>query len=122
MMAPTSRTLVFGTLLRLSSAVLVAQDSPCSVNCGNVLSATPSDDIVCSKSDYDGTAGTIFKNCVECEARSTYTTEAEDPPASSDLQAMLCTFIPRRPALNWIVHVRSMHIRNSLTCDVSPPL
>ena len=91
-MAPTSRTLVFGVLLRLSSAVLVAQDSPCSVNCGNVLSSTPSDDIVCSASEYDLSAqGTIFKNCVECEVRSDYTTDdADDAPATSDLQAMLC--------------------------------
>ena len=98
-MAPTPRILVaFGALLGTSSAILVAQDSPCAVNCGNVLDATPSDDIVCSASEYDLSAqGTIFKNCVECEVRSDYTTDdADDAPATSDLQAMLCKFLTHR--------------------------
>ena len=91
-MAPLSRILALGALLRMSSAVLVALDSPCSVKCGNVLDSTPTDDIACTVNDYDSTPqGTIFKGCIECEATSTFKTNANsNPPATTDLQAMLC--------------------------------
>ncbi|RYO96063.1 hypothetical protein DL764_007542 [Monosporascus ibericus] len=59
------RALIISALLRASSAILVAEDSPCSTSCGNALSSTPLDDLVCSEADYAETSqGTVFRNCV----------------------------------------------------------
>lgn len=92
-MASISRAIVASALLGASSAILVAENSPCAVSCGNVLDSTPISDIVCTAVDYSMTyQGTVFKSCVECESTSDYTIEKGDP-ATSDLQAMLCRSI-----------------------------
>lgn len=76
-----------------SSAILVAQDSPCAVQCGNVLDSTSPEDLVCDAIDYSmAYQGTVFKNCIECESTSDYTISG-GKPATSDLQAMLCKLL-----------------------------
>jgi hypothetical protein len=74
-------------LLRSASAVLVAPGSDCEVQCGNVADSTTPADITCSKNAYDSTtAGAVFKKCIQCEAKSNYTSNNQ-----SDVQWMLCT-------------------------------
>ncbi|KAI1429603.1 hypothetical protein F5Y12DRAFT_413087 [Xylaria sp. FL1777] len=74
-------------LAHKAHAVLVAQNSPCDQNCGNVFKTTP-DQIVCNDADYGTTAGKVFQSCVACESTSSYVnTDGSEP--ESDLQAML---------------------------------
>ncbi|KAI0392654.1 hypothetical protein F5Y17DRAFT_352276 [Xylariaceae sp. FL0594] len=83
------RTLLLAPFLRVASAVLVANGSPCETNCGNVLTSTAPDEVVCNDADYTGTpAGKVFRSCVTCEATSTYTT-GQSPGPMADLDAML---------------------------------
>ena len=99
-MATMPRALIISALLRASSAILVTEDSPCSTSCGNALSSTPLDELVCSENDYAGTSqGTVFMNCVTCESTSNFT-NPEGEPATSDLQAMLYNM---RSALSYCV-------------------
>ncbi|RYP78268.1 hypothetical protein DL771_000745 [Monosporascus sp. 5C6A] len=59
------RALIISALLRASSAILVADRSPCSTSCGNVLSSTTVDDLVCSEIGYAETSqGIVFENCI----------------------------------------------------------
>jgi len=67
--------------------MLVTEGSPCSTSCGNVLTSTESEDIVCDQSLYDETDGELFKTCVECELTSDYAADGQ-----SDAQWMLCEF------------------------------
>jgi hydrogenase maturation factor HypF (carbamoyltransferase family) len=86
----SSRTiLALGALAHNVQAVLVAQNSPCQTNCGNVLDATTEDQIVCDDSSYGTTSGKVFQACVACESTSPYVT-MERNQTVSDLQAMLC--------------------------------
>lgn len=70
------------------SAVLVAPDSDCAINCGNVLDATTNPDIACGDTNFGSGAGQTFKKCVQCELESTFV----DPTGLSDLTAVICTF------------------------------
>lgn len=73
-------------LLKSSDAILVTRGSPCEKNCGNVLDATHSDDLVCDESQYASTsAGAVFQGCTRCELASNYTANGQ-----TDLQWMAC--------------------------------
>ncbi|PHH52340.1 hypothetical protein CFIMG_004856RA [Ceratocystis fimbriata CBS 114723] len=54
------------------SALLSPVNSPCAVNCGNVLSSTASDEIQCSESSFSSGAGAVLKSCVKCQVESTF--------------------------------------------------
>ena len=75
-----------------SLAILVAPDSPCASKCGNVLDQTSTDDLVCEEDQYNSGAGVVFKNCLECQLRSSYVTESDKfkNGKETDLQWMLC--------------------------------
>ncbi|KAL6854207.1 hypothetical protein J3F83DRAFT_718900 [Trichoderma novae-zelandiae] len=68
-----------GAILPAAEAILVAPESPCSTNCGNVLDSTSAGDLVCTPGQYtggyDNGAGTVFQGCVECELDSGYATK-----------------------------------------------
>ena len=103
--------------LHCASALLVAEDSPCEIKCGNVLDATTSDDIVCRRGDYESaSAGIIFEQCVNCEASSTYTRGAR-LRRTSDLSSMLCTSFPMRSASRWRCSSVSPQASNLLYAD-----
>ena len=78
------RTAVIAALLRPASAVLVGQDSPCRVKCGNELQRTPPSDIVCNED-----TGTVWQNCLECELASPYHAVVGGSN-QTDLQIALC--------------------------------
>ncbi|KAI0408033.1 hypothetical protein F4802DRAFT_594480 [Xylaria palmicola] len=82
------RIVALGALVSGAHGILVAPNSPCQVNCGNVLDATPVDQIVCDDSDYSTATGKILQSCVACESASTYTYN-DGKQSASDLQAML---------------------------------
>jgi len=91
----TSRVVALAALTIQTSvvtAIRVATGSPCSAKCGNVLDQTSSDNIVCDEGAYSSGDGMVFKNCVTCEARSTYVTEGTNGK-ESDLQWMICEFL-----------------------------
>ncbi|KAH9909629.1 hypothetical protein F4778DRAFT_6817 [Xylariomycetidae sp. FL2044] len=90
MMLATSRLLIaVAGLLRPAAALLVAEGSPCAVKCGNVLSNTTDDMIVCEEAAYGLTSqGQVFQSCVTCESTSPYYI-TEGGQNSSDLQYML---------------------------------
>lgn len=82
--------LVTTALASSTSALLTAPGSPCSKNCGNVLSATTPDDMECfdDPSQYSLTAaGNVLQNCITCQTTSTYTSGGQ-----SDLRSLLCQF------------------------------
>ncbi|KAI1762813.1 hypothetical protein GGR53DRAFT_467961 [Hypoxylon sp. FL1150] len=84
-----SRALLFAALLRSAAALLVANGSPCSTQCGNVLSSTTDDMIVCDESAYSTTTnGQVFEACIGCESTSSYST-TQGQQNVSDLQYML---------------------------------
>lgn len=74
-----------GLAIPLAEAILVAPNSPCSTDCGNVLSSTSADDIVCSQNSYTSGAGQVFDGCVSCEIASEYSNNGE-----TDQQWALC--------------------------------
>ena len=72
-MRPTTARLVVSTaLVSSAAAILVTPDSPCDSQCGNVLSATTGGDIECDQNNYGNAAGTVFRNCMNCELGSKY--------------------------------------------------
>lgn len=73
-------------LLRPAASLLVASDSPCGTLCGNVLSSTTSDDIVCHENDYNTGSGIVFQQCLACEQTSDYRTSDNE----TDQQYYLC--------------------------------
>lgn len=77
------------------SALEALADSPCAVQCGNVLGGTSGNDIVCPDSSYTSTlAGQTFSTCITCQLASKY----QDPVTkTTDLQWGLCEFPPIRP-------------------------
>ncbi|KAI1340927.1 hypothetical protein F5Y15DRAFT_422804 [Xylariaceae sp. FL0016] len=84
-----SRPLTFAALLRLTASLLVADNSPCATNCGNVLDATTPDMIVCDDTSYSLTsAGQVFESCITCESTSAYGTTTANK-SESDLNYML---------------------------------
>ncbi|KAI1458498.1 hypothetical protein F4805DRAFT_141184 [Annulohypoxylon moriforme] len=83
------RTLAFAALWRITSSLLVANGSPCGTQCGNVLSSTTDDMIVCDESAYSTTSnGQVYEACIGCESTSTYST-VKGQQNTSDLQYML---------------------------------
>ncbi|KAH7152347.1 hypothetical protein B0J13DRAFT_658746 [Dactylonectria estremocensis] len=66
-----------GLAIPAANAILVAPNSPCSSNCGNVLGSTSASDIVCSQDSYSSGAGQVFDNCVSCEITSDYSNSGE---------------------------------------------
>jgi hypothetical protein len=88
-----------GLLLLLpafSHALLVAPNSPCADQCGNVLTDTSGAEISCNDGDYgSSTYGAAFVSCLNCELGSTYI----DPESKmTDLQAALYNL---RFAVSW---------------------
>ncbi|KAM5342553.1 hypothetical protein ACJ41O_013519 [Fusarium nematophilum] len=73
-------------LLSPAASILVADDSPCGTLCGNVLSATTSDDIVCNEGDYTSGAGIVYQQCLACQQTSDYRTSDNE----TDQQYLLC--------------------------------
>ncbi|KAK7706219.1 hypothetical protein SLS64_007557 [Diaporthe eres] len=72
-MRPTpARLAVSVALANSAAAILVTPDSPCDTQCGNVLSATTGSDIECDQNNYGNAAGTVFRNCMNCELSSKY--------------------------------------------------
>lgn len=70
-------------------------NSPCAVQCGNVLGGTSGDDIVCDAGDFSTSAGITFQNCTTCQLQSKY----QDPDTKeTDLQWALCKYIYSGPA------------------------
>lgn len=61
----------------VANAVIVTPGSPCEMSCGNVLTSTEPDDLVCQQESYDDVEGELFKTCVECEMRSNYSSEGQ---------------------------------------------
>lgn len=78
------RAAALAALLRMTSAVLVGEDSPCRVKCGNELQRTPISDIDCNED-----SGTVWQNCLECELTSPYHAVV-DGSIQTDLQIALC--------------------------------
>jgi hypothetical protein len=70
------------------TALEALSNSPCAVQCGNVLGSTSGNDIVCPDSSYTSTlAGQTFQSCISCQLASTY----QDPVTKeTDLQWALC--------------------------------
>ena len=93
-----------GAILPAAEAILVAPDSPCSTNCGNVLDSTSAGDLVCTPGQYtggyDNGAGTVFQGCVECELDSGYATKSN----YSDNMAALCMYIDPSPSPLPVAH------------------
>lgn len=78
------------------TAIESLPNSPCAVQCGNVLSSTTGSDIVCQNADFTGTSqGVTFAGCVTCQLGSTYV----DPVTKqTDLQWGLYNL---RYAMSW---------------------
>ncbi|KAI3401056.1 hypothetical protein diail_766 [Diaporthe ilicicola] len=75
-MRPTpARLAVSVALANSATAIVVTPDSPCDDQCGNVLSATTGADIECDQNNYGSAAGTVFRNCLNCELGSKYYSE-----------------------------------------------
>ncbi|KAI8958640.1 hypothetical protein F5Y11DRAFT_31912 [Daldinia sp. FL1419] len=88
-MVAISRVLSFAAFWRASVALMVADGSPCGTKCGNVLSSTTDDMIVCEDSAYSATSsGQVYQACVGCESTSSYATP-NGAQNKSDLQYML---------------------------------
>ena len=87
-------SLLVTTFTSTAIALDALSNSPCAVQCGNVLSSTSGADIVCNNGDYTSiAAGITFQSCVTCQIGSTYV----DPVSKrSDLQLGLCEYIPHR--------------------------
>ncbi|KAK7432740.1 hypothetical protein QQZ08_000600 [Neonectria magnoliae] len=73
----TNFAAVAAAVVPAADAILVAPNSPCSRDCGNVLDATNPDDIVCSQNSYTSGAGQVFEGCVECEMSSDYSHDGQ---------------------------------------------
>jgi hypothetical protein len=71
--------------LPAAQALLVAPDSLCSIDCGNVLDSTSPDDVACTDNSFDSGPGQIFQGCVKCEMSSNHSTNG-----LTDVQASLC--------------------------------
>jgi hypothetical protein len=68
----TARLAVCTALASSAAAILVTPDSPCDTQCGNVLSATTGSDIECDQNNQGSAAGTVFRNCMNCELSSKF--------------------------------------------------
>ncbi|OAA75771.1 hypothetical protein LEL_07759 [Akanthomyces lecanii RCEF 1005] len=62
--------LVLTTALSAARAVLVTENSPCQIKCGNVLESTSQSDIACGDNGFGAGDSQIFKGCVQCEINS----------------------------------------------------
>ncbi|KAI3321777.1 hypothetical protein HD806DRAFT_146914 [Xylariaceae sp. AK1471] len=114
-----SRTITaLGALAHNVRAVLVAQNSPCQTNCGNVLDATTADQIVCDDASYGTTSGKVFQSCVACESTSPYIT-TERNQTISDLQAML--FNMRYTTAQCLFHLETGPCSTSKACEPLKP-
>jgi hypothetical protein len=80
-----------------TTALEALPNSPCAIQCGNVLSSTTGGDIVCQNADFTGTSqGVTFTGCVTCQIGSTYV----DPVTKqTDLQWGLCELPIPNPLL-----------------------
>lgn len=75
-----------GAVAPLAPALLVAPNSPCADQCGNVLTYDSGTDMTCSEEAYSTTtAGMVFENCINCQLNSRYAEQNQ-----TDLQWMLC--------------------------------
>ncbi|EPE29709.1 hypothetical protein GLAREA_00869 [Glarea lozoyensis ATCC 20868] len=77
------------------SAIQALTNSPCAVQCGNVLGSTTGADIECLDERFGLTPGSTFKSCVECQIKSKFV----DPVThQTDLQFGLYNM---RYAVSW---------------------
>ena len=75
-----------GGLLPRTEGIVASPDSPCSADCGNVLSSTAEDDIQCNQGSYGtNNAAQLFQGCIDCELQSGFTSQD-----SSDAASALC--------------------------------
>ena len=84
----SSLLLFFSSLILPGTSLEALSNSPCAVQCGNVLSSTSGGDIVCQDGDFASTtAGQTFQSCISCQLGSNYV----DPVSrQTDLQWALC--------------------------------
>lgn len=81
--------LTISILVLSSQALRAVPFGPCASLCGNT-SDTTSDEIVCSDTDYQGTAaGQTAQACISCQLNSTAVDTATN---TSDLQWALCRY------------------------------
>ncbi len=86
MLGSKSSLVAIWLLAPLSTALLVAPNSPCGQNCGNVLVEPTGADIVCDESHFTSTtAGSVFQTCITCEVGSSYSTGNQ-----TDVEWLLC--------------------------------
>ncbi|KAK0728209.1 hypothetical protein B0T26DRAFT_163552 [Lasiosphaeria miniovina] len=73
----------------LADTLLVAPGSPCASVCGNELSSTSPDEIVCNDSGYKTTtAGSVWQQCITCQLTSAYYTQKNNKN-DTDLNSLL---------------------------------
>ncbi|KAH6684370.1 hypothetical protein B0J14DRAFT_572732 [Halenospora varia] len=83
------------TFTTSSTALQALGNSPCAIQCGNVLESTTGADIACNDGDFGSTPGSVFKTCVSCQLSSKYV----DPTnKQTDLQWGLYNL---RYAMSW---------------------
>lgn len=82
----TVRLATGAALVNVAVAILVTSSSSCDQQCGNVLDGNSPTDIECDQDNYGSAAGTVFKNCLNCEMTST---AHQTNPNQSDQQWML---------------------------------
>ena len=106
---------------RLSSALQVTPNSPCSSVCRDSTdldtsdpnsSTTKNSDITCKDADYSGPAGTKFKSCMTCLQTSTFSQGSE-----SDTMWFLCTS-PRftYPQTSTYSRIRQPEVHGCILC------
>lgn len=81
--------MIVTALASSADALRTAPGSPCSKDCGNVLSATTPNDMECydDPSKYSSTAaGTVLRTCITCQMSSRYVSD----DGQTDLQWLLC--------------------------------
>ncbi|KAL3425870.1 hypothetical protein PVAG01_02661 [Phlyctema vagabunda] len=102
--APASPARVLCLTIPLISpvaAIYGLAGSPCAAKCGNVLSTTTGEDIVCPDASYPSSgnpgsvAGVVFESCVSCQVQSNYT---DLETGDTDLQRGLYNM---RYAISW---------------------
>lgn len=92
----SSSLLLVTSFVSTGKALEALANSPCAVQCGNVLGGTSGNDIVCPDSSYTSTlAGQTFSTCITCQLSSKY----QDPVTKqTDLQWALYNL---RYAMSW---------------------
>jgi hypothetical protein len=69
------------------AAIQALVNSPCAVQCGNVLGSTTGSDIECLDNGFTASPGSTFQSCVGCQLSSKFVDPATN---QTDLQLGLC--------------------------------